>query len=34
MVSIETIRTKAESWLGKEFNDETRAGGPGNAGEG
>jgi phosphoglucomutase len=24
MISIDTIRTKAESWLGKEFNDETR----------
>jgi phosphoglucomutase len=24
MLSIDTIRTKAESWLGKEFNDETR----------
>ncbi len=24
MISIDTIRAKAESWLGKEFNDETR----------
>ena len=24
MLSIDAIRKKAESWLGKEFNDETR----------
>ena len=24
MISIDTIRKKAETWLGDEFNDETR----------